>query len=521
MYIRRGVAWLIVCCCIPMVTNGMPQQGSPAGGTVLALATPEAAPMVMGIALGGTHPGPEDGPGGRALLGSLGPIRPLLRHPPADPALASALGLDRTFVVGGGRGSDLAQIATELRASGLFESVEVNRVASLHSVDDPAAVPDDRLFGQQYALHNTGQSVGGQIGLPGADIDAIGAWGLTQGSHEVLVAVFDAGVSQSHPDLAPKLVAGWDFMNDSADTDDGITSHGTHTAGIVAAMTANRAGIAGVSWKSKLMPIVVLNKYGFGNESDLAEGLVWAADQGAEVGSVSLGFDPRDGGAADQTLRAAVSYATARGMLICASAGNVPGAPIGAPARYPETIAVGATDNRDELWAGTSTGPEMSVVAPGVSILSTWDSTVYSPGEDTYALKTGTSQACPHVAGLAALVRSVAPRLRPAEIKQIIEQTAADKGEPGWDAGYGFGRIDAAAAVLAASRGKGGDPASDQSRCVADFNGDHHVDSQDLVAYLNAFLDHNWRADLAEPFGLFDTRDLLEFLQAYAAGCQQ
>jgi subtilisin family serine protease len=361
--------------------------------------------------------------------------------------------------------------------------------------------------------------VDGRPGLPGADINALGAWREATGDPDLVVAVLDAGISQSHPELARKLVPGWNCLNHTDQTDDHYTSHGTHVAGIIAAATGNRAGIAGIGWGTRLMPIVVVNKYGFGSESALAQGLIWAADHGARVASVSLGFNPPDGGGDDQVLRAAVQYATARGVLVCASTGNTPGAEIGAPARYPEVVAVGATDNRDELWSSTSTGPEMDLSAPGVSIWSTWDSVWRADGENTYAQKTGTSQACPHAAGVAALVLAANPNLSPGDVKGVLEATAKDLGPPGWDERYGAGRIDAAAAVRAAASNKG-DLAAADARCIADFNGDGAVDSQDLVRYLNAFASDSRLADIAEPFGNVNIQDLLAFLNAHAQGCE-
>lgn len=459
--------------------------------------------------------GPARTGGALALPGSL---RPLLRTAPAHAALAADLGLDRTFVLSGLTTSSAPAVAAWLERSGWCEEVAFDRTARLHNADDALLPPNDPLFAQQYALHNHGQSVGGQQGLPGADIGALRAWEVTQGSEAVTVAIFDAGVSHSHPDLAPKLVPGWNFMTDSADTDDSQTSHGTHCAGIIGAVTANRQGIAGLGWFVRLMPVVVVNRYGFGNESTLAEALVWAADQGVSVASVSLGFDPADGDSSDRTLHAAVVYATEVGMLVCASSGNVANQGVAAPARYPESLAVGASDNRDQPWSGMSTGPELGVVAPGVSVVSTWDSDYGNPGQDTYAVQTGTSQACPHVAGLAALIRSINPQISPTGTKAIIEMSAADLGPAGWDPGYGHGRIDAGAAAALALQGAGSHGID--FGCWADFDRDGVVDTRDFLAYLTAYRDRDRRADLASPFGTIDTRDLLTFLELWSHACE-
>ncbi len=458
-----------------------------------------------------------------SVLDLPGTLRPMLRHAAANPELAAALRLDRAFILEGLEPSDLAAATLELNESGLFEAVSINHTIWSHSSDDSNTLPNDPLFAQQYALLNTGQTVGGQTGLPGADINALGAWNIARHNQDITVAVFDAGLSESHPDIAPQLVNGWNFQDDSSNTDDLYTSHGTHVAGIISAVTSNREGIAGLSWNTKLMPIVVLNRFGFGNVGTLAEAIVWTADQGVQVASISLGFSPIKGDADDLALSAAVQYATQQGMLICASSGNVGTAPIGAPARYPETIAVGATDNRDNLWSGTSTGPEMSVVAPGVNILSTWDSVLADgPGEDTYYTRTGTSQAAPHVAGLAALLLSINPGLEPDDLMLIIQRTAKRirTSESNWDPGYGYGRIDAAAAAIDALTYIDRDLGFGDPNCTADFNHDGLVNSQDFIQYLSAYQARDPRADIAEPFRVFNVQDVIAFLQAYAVGCE-
>lgn len=517
MLSRSFALWLSVYVCAGAEADQSGSSETPR--SIVAIARPQAAePHRAAGALADAPPGIVP------ALQALGTWRPLLRHPPCDAELAQTLGLDRAFVLELLPGVDPDAALAALRAQpALFESAtaEIGVTACTQSDDGSGEfVPDDPVFKHQYSLLNSGQLAGGQAGTPGADLDMLRAWALSTGGAEVVVAVLDAGISRSHPDLAAQLVPGWNFVASNDQTDDRYTSHGTHTAGIIAAQTSNRTGIASVARDARLMPVVVLNKYGFGNESWLAEGLVWAADHGAKVASVSLGFDPGDGDANDVILRNAVTYATARGMLICASSGNIPGARIGAPARYPEVMAVGATNNRDEFWSDTSTGPEMSVAAPGVAIWSTWDSEWYDPGTDTYAARTGTSQACPHVAGVAALVASARPHLDPLEIRTIIESTAVDLGPPGWDEHFGAGRVNAGAAVWAALHSGDKDLGQQDTLCIADFNNDGLVDSRDFVDYLQAFADRSWRADLAEPRGVFNTMDVLTYLRAYAAGCE-
>lgn len=455
-----------------------------------------------------------------------GHLRPLFRTDPANEPLAASLGLDRMFVLEGLTASTLDKARHDLMHTGWCETVSLNHTGWTDSSDDSNSdnFPNDPLFNQQYALHNTGQLVGGQVGRVGADVRALEAWHIPRTNHSVTVAVFDAGLSESHPDIAPRLVPGWDFQNNDSGTDDKYTSHGTHCAGIISAVSSNREGITGLAWNVNLMPIVVLNKFGFGNTGTLTEAIVWTADQGVDIASISIGYNPTEGDADDLALHAAVQYATQQGMLICASSGNVPSDPIGAPARYPETMAIGATDNRDNLWGNTSTGPEMIVVAPGVNIVSTWDSiSSDGPGEDTYHLRTGTSQAAPHVAGLAALLLSINPTLEQDDLRLIIERTAQNVrpiGDEGWTPNFGHGRINAAAAARDAYTYIDRDLGSNDNLCTADFNGDGVVNSLDFIEYLTAYDQQDRRADLAAPFGTIDIRDLLAYLSAYAEGCE-
>lgn len=455
----------------------------------------------------------------RALRDLGATLEPALPFMPAHREAIEASGIDRFVSVVLPAGMSAEDVCRTLaRFDALIESARPERVgrAMTHG-----SLPNDPLFPLQYALLNLGQTIQGQPGVLGADIRATNAWDLHAYGSGVTIAVLDSGVSQSHPDLADRLLPGWNFVGGNSDTDDNYSSHGTHCAGIAAASTNNGIGIAGVAGLASILPVKVLSKYGFGTELDCGAGLVWAADRGARVASVSIGFDPAPGGDEDTYLRAAVDYATVAGTLVVASAGNTPTLPVVAPARYPNAVAVGATDNRDTLWPLSATGPEISVVAPGVSVLSTWDSKYFGNGENTFDYATGTSQACPHVAGLAALIFSVDPTLNPWQVRSIIEATADDLGAPGRDDLHGHGRINAERAVLAAI-GRLPDDSTDSGEwwwCVADFNRDGAIDTRDFVAYLNAWAAGADSADIAAPFGVVDSRDFIEYLNSFAAGC--
>ena len=284
------------------------------------------------------------------------------------------------------------------------------------------------------------------------------AWAVSTGSSDVVVAVLDTGADLTHPDLQGKFVAGYDFIHNGADPSDD-EGHGTHVAGIVAALTDNSQGVAGVSWGGKIMPVKVLDWQGLGVSSQIAQGIIWATDHGARIINMSLGGE--NGSA---TLQNAVNYAYSRGALVVAAAGNEyqAGNPVIYPAAYPHVLAVAATGNEDEHARYSETGYYVDVAAPGGNPTSSWDSNPNhwimstcwrgaSYGE--YAQIAGTSQAAPHVAGLAALVWSVNPTLSNDQVEQIIEETAVDVGTPGRDDVFGYGRIDAYRALARASRG--------------------------------------------------------------------
>jgi subtilisin family serine protease len=178
------------------------------------------------------------------------------------------------------------------------------------------------------------------------------------------------------------------------------------------------------------MVVKVLDKLGNGLYSGLAEGLTYAADNGARIVNLSLG-----GTVPSQLLQDAVDYAHARGTLVVAANGNTNSA-IQYPAASDNTLAVAASTQYDERASYSCYGPEADLTAPGSSVLSTcW--------EDTYCGKSGTSMATPHVAGLAALIYAQEPTLTPDQVAQLLKETAQDIGDPGWDPYTGWGRIDA------------------------------------------------------------------------------
>ncbi len=268
------------------------------------------------------------------------------------------------------------------------------------------------------------------------------AWDLTTGSAEIVIAVLDTGVRASHEDLAGRLTAGYNFVsgNDNTADDHG---HGTRVTGIIAAATDNGRGVAGTTWQNLVMPVKVMGSNGSGTYSDLAKGIIYAADNGARVINMSLG-----GSNPSSALKSAVDYAHSRNVVLVAAAGNSNG-PVAYPAAYPNVIAVAAVDNSDNKASYSCYGPEISVAAPGSGVFST----VISGG---YDVGSGTSFAAPFVSGLAGLVLSLDPALTPAQVQDIIERGADDVGEAGFDPYTGWGRINMAASLSLLAGAKAG-----------------------------------------------------------------
>ncbi|MFS1511252.1 S8 family peptidase [Chengkuizengella sp. SCS-71B] len=261
-------------------------------------------------------------------------------------------------------------------------------------------------------------------------IEADSAWDITTGSSNVLVAVIDTGVDENHEDLKGKVVRGYDFIDNDNNPAD-INGHGTHVAGTVGALTDNRVGVAGVAPDVKIMSVRVLDRDGFGTNEGVANGITYAADNGADVINLSLGSP-----SSSRVVEDAVNYAWDRGVVVVAAAGNAGNRKRNYPAYYTNTIAVAATDENDRKASFSTFGSWVDVAAPGVDIVSTR----LGGGYVSY---NGTSMASPHTAGLAALLASQG--LSNVEIRDKIESTADPINGTGryWE----HGRINAYNAV--------------------------------------------------------------------------
>lgn len=291
--------------------------------------------------------------------------------------------------------------------------------------------PNDPLVDQQYALQR---------------LAASDAWKVTQGSSDVIVAVIDTGVDPNHPDLQGKLVKGRDFVQNDTTPDD-VVGHGTFVASLIAARSNDQLGISGIAPNVKIMPLKVMNGSGGGSSARIAQAIRYAADNGAKVINMSLGSP-----AASRSIKSAIDYATAKGVVVVASAGNegdeenYPNY----PASFSNVISVGATGSRDTVAAFSNHNEAVSVTAPGVNVLGarSQNNQICRPYKTSdYCVASGTSFSSPYVAGVAALMLSVNPKLSPDQVKTLLEKSAKDLGPKGVDDYYGYGRVDAGKAV--------------------------------------------------------------------------
>ncbi len=402
--------------------------------------------------------------GGAAAVRSVVPER---RQSP----LMSASGLDRYYVVDAGAVGS-GRMISALRSEPAVEEAFPNQIYRIHYT------PVDSLYSEQWAPRV---------------MNAERAWNVTPGDSSVLVAVIDTGIDFDHPDLAGAFrvnvaedlnrngrfdpwpfnesrggvtgdidlldqdrngyaddVIGYDFVDEvTASVGDwngrdpvpydfrpgDANDHGTNVAGIISARH-NSFGVAGLAPGARLLAVRALDGTGDGEDDDMAAALIYAADQGASVINMSFGdayYSP--------LMRDAIRYAYAKGAVLVASSGNDGGLYRHFPSSYPEVISVGAVDRNDLRTTFSTTGPQLSISAPGAEI-----ATLSQRGRYKKEFN-GTSAAAPHVSGTAALIRSLHPSWTPDEVRTAMELTARDLNVRGWDNDYGAGRVDAGAAL--------------------------------------------------------------------------
>ncbi len=378
-------------------------------------------------------------------------------------------------VVKADRPLDRAEAELLMRRLAADPSVEYVEVDQLMQA---TLVPNDTRFSEQWGF-----------GTSNASINVRPAWDKATGTG-VVVAVIDTGIT-NHPDLNANILPGYDFISDAAMARDGggrdnnpndegdwyaanecgsgipasnSSWHGTHVAGTVAAVTNNSTGVAGTAFNAKVVPVRVLGKCG-GYTSDIADAIVWAS--GGTVSGVPANANPAEvinmslggGGSCSTTYQTAINGAVSRGTTVVVAAGNSnTNVSSSVPANCANVIAVAATTSAGARASFSNYGTGIDISAPGQGILSTLNSGTTVPGSASYASYNGTSMAAPHVAGVVALVQSVAPTaLSPASIESLLKSTA--RPLPGaCSGGCGAGIVDADAAVTAALNGTGPGP---------------------------------------------------------------
>lgn len=313
-----------------------------------------------------------------------------------------------------------AAVAEQIRQA-LAARAEVDYVEA-DAVAQAVATPDDPYFTQQWHL---------------AKIQAPAAWDFTTGSAGVVIAVVDTGANASNPDLAGRLLAGYDFVNSDSDPQDD-NGHGTAVSGVAAAATNNALGVAGVAWNCPVLPVKVLGADGSGAYSNIVRGITFAADSGARIINLSLG-----GTTNSRSLQDAVNYAWGKSAVVIAAAGNNGNSIAFYPGACANVVAVSATDANDIRPSWSNYGSYVDLSAPGAGVVTL-------ALNNGYASWNGTSFSSPVVSGVAALVASAAPSAGNAQIVDLLLKNSDDIGAPGYDVYYGFGRVNAARALSAA-----------------------------------------------------------------------
>lgn len=308
-------------------------------------------------------------------------------------------------------GGDLVSVGTTLAESGLIETVQKNYLLQA------SQTPNDPLFRDQ--AHFT-------------QVDVPGAWDITVGTDEIIVAIVDTGVDTGHPDLRGRIIDGWNVFDENRNFSD-VMGHGTSVAGIAAATSDNGVGVTGVTWDNPIIVVRATDSQGRASSRHIAAGILWAAGRGARV--INTSFAPLWN---NRVVQSAVTQVFNKGCVVVISAGN--GGATTRATGYDEALFVGAIDRNNILAFFSNRGPFVDLVAPGIALKST------ARGGD-YELVTGTSFAAPLVTGVAALALSANPNLRPVTIMSAILDTAHDLGLPGTDATFAHGRLNAAAAV--------------------------------------------------------------------------
>lgn len=337
-----------------------------------------------------------------------------------------------------------AMSLAELKRDPAVLAAEPNRLLRLPA--PPRPIPGFKLAGLSGGLPGGNDPMYGNREKTHARVRVEQAWATGAFGNGVIVAILDTGIDAEHPDLKNRLVPGFDAVNGDNDPHDD-NSHGTACAGIVAAEADNGIGTLGIAPQARVMPVKVLNARGTGPLEWAAAGLVWAADHGARVSSMSFGEDARS-----QILQDAVDYARSKGMVCVASMGNDGEAADHWPAKCDNVLAVGATYDDDRPALFTAEGPHVAIAAPGTRVHTTMPTyelidPMFGKRDKDYTWFSGTSASGPVVAAVAALMIGQEPSTSEAEVRRRLRATADDVGDKGWDKQSGDGRVNALRAL--------------------------------------------------------------------------
>lgn len=420
---------ILLTLCFWLAVAGQPVQVMAAWPSALvesAAGSPElvseGAPAVAGRLIVGLEPqsgfGDTNGPVPRLMTSRL--------FSSTEQILALGGGLFRLDLEAG---ADQAQAVERLRRDGRVRFVEPDYLLELFDLTGPApfgGMPSDPGWPAQDEMRQ---------------IEANRAWEVTTGRPEIIIAMLDSGVLATHVDLTGKLLPGYDFLTNTPGAPDD-QGHGTFTAALAAGSGNNGAGIAGVCWSCRIMPLKILNRDGRGPVSAFVQAIRYAVDNGARLINVSAGST-----ASSEAMREAVDYAYARNVLIVAAAGNRPEARPNYPAAFDRVLAVAAVTASGEIAGFSTFGAFVDIAAPGVNVLS-----ASTAGNDRVRRESGTSVAAPLVTGAAGLVLALQPEASVDRLSELLLNTSVDIGPPGRDDKTGAGRLSVYDAVLAALR---------------------------------------------------------------------
>lgn len=307
--------------------------------------------------------------------------------------------------------SNLTKLSNQLSSFSQIKVVEPNfKIKTSYT-------PSDRSYSKQWYAP--------KINMPAA-------WNSTFGSPDIKVAVIDAGLQTTHPDLRGKIIKPYNAVTGENKLPSSV--HGTHVVGIIAA-SKDKIGITGIAPNVKIIPVNVFQR----NEADIytvADGIDYAVHAGADIINLSLTTEDYT-----EVLDDSIQSAIKKGVVVVAAVGNDKTSRPQYPAAYNNVIAVGATTKSDTRASFSNYGTYINLCAPGVDIYST------APGS-SYRAESGTSMATPIVSGVSALILSKNPFLSPTEVTNILQRSSVDLGTKGWDKYYGYGRVNAYKALL-------------------------------------------------------------------------